>query len=248
MVRNDEQFEWTERHRTLASWALARWIDFPVDADPRPWVFVGSVVLPDGGFRTGEAKISFLKGDVITTVPVPDDVLRLVRAQRHQVSGRPESPPLVISDVLRSDADFSTDRGRVRLPAWGLAGSDINGHIWVLDPEVEAERWRPTEPGPPAPSLTRSPHWSFSSWIETDGRILHFEFTGGAPEHVEYPDASVMESDTALVVVPNAHDIGPPGPRRAKGYKREVVVHLGAQLGARVLVNLDASPVPVIRR
>jgi hypothetical protein len=94
--------------------------------------------------------------------------------------------------------------------------------------------------------LTRSPHWSFSSWLEADGRTLHYEFTGGAPEHVEYPDALVMESDTAVVVVPVAHDIGPPGPRRAKGYKREVVVHLGAKLGARVLVNLDASPVVVV--
>lgn len=135
----------------------------------------------------------------------------------------------------------------MRLPAWGLAGSDINGHIWVLDPEVEAQRWRPTEPGPPAPSLARSPHWSFSSWIEPDGLTLHFEFTGGAPEHVEYADALVMESDTAVVVVPVAHDIGTPGPRQAKGYKRGVV-HLGVDLGPRVLVNLDAGPVPVTRR
>jgi hypothetical protein len=29
---------------------------------------------------------------------------------------------------------------------------------------------------------------------------------------------------------------------------REVVVHLGAKLGARVLINLDASPIPVIER
>lgn len=109
MVSNNEQSEWTEGQRTLASWALARWGDFPITATPRAWVFVGSVVLPDGGFRTGEAKISFLKGDITTTVPVPDEVLRLVRAQRHQVSGRAESPPLVINDVVRSDADFFTD-------------------------------------------------------------------------------------------------------------------------------------------
>jgi hypothetical protein len=75
-------------------------------------------------------------------------------------------------------------------------------------------------------------------------------FTSSSPEGhrstVEYPDALVMESNTAVVVVPISHDIGPPGARRAKGYKREVVVHLGAKLGARVLINLDASPIPVI--
>ena len=145
MVSNDERGEWTERQRTLASWALTRWGDFPITATPRPWVFVGPVVSPDGGFRTGEAKISFLKGDITTTVPVPDEVLRLVRAQRHQVSGRAESPPLVISRVIKSEANFLTDRGRVRLPAWGLTGSDIKGYIWVLDPEIEAQRWKPPE-------------------------------------------------------------------------------------------------------
>jgi hypothetical protein len=248
MVPLDETSDWTERQRTLASWALSRWADFPIDSDPRPWVFVVSVVLPVGGFRTGEAKMSFLKGDAITTVPVREDVLKLVRDQGLQVSGPTVASPLVISGVMKSEADFSTDRGRVRLPAWGLTGPDINDHIWVLDPEVDAQRWRPTEPGPPAPSLARSPHWSFFSWIETDDRTLHYEFTGGAPEHVEYPDALVVESDKAVVVIPISHDIGPPGARRAKGYRREVVVHLAAKLGARVLVNLDASPVPVVER
>jgi hypothetical protein len=65
---------------------------------------------------------------------------------------------------------------------------------------------------------------------------------------VDYTDALVMESDKAVVVIPIAHDIGSPGPRRAKGYKREVVVHLGEELGARVLINLDASPISVIER
>jgi hypothetical protein len=248
MIPLDEKGDWAERQQGLASWALSRWADFPVDANPRLWVFVGSVVFPDGGFRTGDAKLSFLKGDIVTTVPLPDDVLSLIRAGRHQVNGPTESPPLVISGVMKSEADFSTDRGRVRLPAWGLNGSDIKGHIWVLAPEVETQQWKPIEPRPPAPSLTGGGHRSFSSWLETDGLTLHYEFTGGAPEHVEYPDGLVMESDTAAVVIPIVHDIGPPGPRRARGYKSEVVVHLGAKLGARVLMNLDASPIPVIER
>jgi hypothetical protein len=179
MVPLDEQGDWAERQQALASWALSRWSDFPVAAKLRPWVFVGPVVSPDGGFRTGDAKLSFMKGDVITTPSIPDDVLKLLRAERHEVNGPSESPPLVISGVMRSEADFSTDRGRVRLSAWGLTGSGINGRIWVLDPEVEAQRWKPTEPSPPAPSLARGGLWSFSSWHENDGRTLHYEFTGG---------------------------------------------------------------------
>jgi hypothetical protein len=247
MVPLDENEDRAERQRDSASWALARWADFPVAAKPRPWVFVGPVVFSDSGFRTGDAKRSFLKGDIETRIPVPDDVLRLVRDQHHDVDGPTDSLPLIISHVSKSDAEFVTDVGRVRLPAWELAGPDIIGHIWVLDPDIEAQRWRPTEPSPPAPSGAGRSHWSFSSWLEPDGRTLHFEFTGGAPEHVEYPDAPVMESATAVVVVPIPHDIGPPGARRAKGYKREVVVHLGATLGARVLINLDATPIPVVR-
>ncbi|HEY5024974.1 MAG TPA: hypothetical protein VII76_08365 [Acidimicrobiales bacterium] len=92
MVPIDEEGDWTERQRILASWALSRWADFPIDADPRPWVFVEPVVSPDGGFHTGGAKVSFSKGDVITKVPIPDDVLKLVRAERHEVNGPSESP------------------------------------------------------------------------------------------------------------------------------------------------------------
>ena len=235
------------QHRVAASWALERWAGFPVDTDPRPWVFVGSVVRPDGGFRSAGAKHSFMKRDITTTVSIPDSVLGLLIQHRHQVSGSTQSPPLVIDRASLSQADFLTDRGQVRFPAWGLEGDDIIGTIWVLDPEVMVQQWTPPEVDEPAPTVGRGIHRSFTSRLEDDGQTLHFQFTGGAPEHVQYPDAVVIESKQAVAVIPIVVDIGPPGPRRFVGCGREVVVHLGEKLGAHVLVNLDASPVFVVR-
>src|ERR1700688_283445 len=235
-----------EPQQEMASWALERWAEFPVGADPRPWVFTGPVVRPDGGFRTGEAKLSFLRGDVTATFPIPRDVLGLVRQNGAHVGGRTQSLPLVITGASRSEADFLTDRGEVPFPAWGLEADEVNGRIWVIDPRVVARQWKPTEPEQPSPPFSGGLHRSFRSTLEYDGQTLHFEFTGGAPEHVEYPDAVVIESDQAVAVIPIVNDIGPPGPQRARGYRREVVVRLREMLGARVLVNLDASPVVVL--
>jgi hypothetical protein len=238
---------WTtlEDQKAAAHWALGRWSDFPVEARPRPWVLTAGVVRSEGGFRTAEAKRAFLHGAVTATIPVPDAVLRLVRDRRHQFTGPTVPVPLVIDRLSRSEADFLTDRGDVRFPAWGLEGDGITGRIWVLDPDVVAARWKPSEPSPIGPPRHGGYHRSFKSSIEADGRTLHFQFTGGAPHHVEYPDAVVMESDSAVAVIPVDRDIGPPGPRIALGYGREVVVRLGDELGARVVVNLDASPVVV---
>jgi hypothetical protein len=234
-----------EDQKAAADWALGRWADFPVEARPRPWVLTAGVVRSEGGFITGEAKLAFLHGAVTATIPVPDAVLRLVREGRHRVTGPTVPPPLVIDRLSRSEADFLTDRGQVRFPAWGLEGDGIRGRIWVLDPDVVAAQWKPSEPGPVAPPRHGSHHRSFKSWLEADGRTLHFQFTAGSPHHVEYPDTVVMEPDCAVAVIPVDHDIGPPGPRIALGYGREVVVRLRDELGGRVLVNLDASPVVV---
>jgi hypothetical protein len=234
-----------EHQRAAADWALGRWSDFPVEARPRPWVLPAGVVRSEGGFNTGAAKLSFLHGAITATIPVPDAVLRLVRERRDQATGPTVPPPLVIDRLARSEADFLTDRGHVRFPAWGLEGDGIKGRIWVLDPDVVAAQWKPSEPAPIAPPRHGGYHRSFRSSLEADGRTLHFQFTGGAPQHVEYPGAVVMESDCAVAVIPIDHDIGPPGPRIALGHGREVVVRLRHELGARVVVNLDASPVVV---
>jgi hypothetical protein len=233
--------------RAMATWAVERWTDFPVDQDPRPLVFTGPMVLPERGFRTGEAKIAFLRGDVEVQGSVPDGVLDTLRdagsPERHP---GPNVGPLVLTHGERSEKIFSTDRGQRALPAWRFEGEELLGVLWVLDPEVAAMQWKPVEPPQqPAPTDGRL-HRSFRSKIEPDGHTLHFEFTGGPSEWVDYPSSEVIESDHAVAVIPVEHDHGPPGARRAIGYGREVVVQLRSRFGNRVLVNLDARPVSVL--
>jgi hypothetical protein len=236
-----------ERQRAMASWALDRWADFPVDLDPRPLVITGPIVLPEKGFRTGEAKIAFLRGDIEVQGPVPHDVLGALRdagsLERHP---GPEVRPLVLTHGAKSEATFLTDRGPRILPAWRFDGEDLLGMLSVVEPEVVAMGWKPGEPPPqPAPTAAHF-HRSFRSEIEPDDYTLHFEFTGGFPQWVDYPSSEVIESDHAVAVIPVERDHGPPEPRRAIGYRREVVVSLRQRFGNRVLVNLDASPVSVL--
>lgn len=235
------------QQRAMARWAVERWADFPVDEDPRPLVFTGPVVLPERGFRTGEAKIAFLRGKIEVQGPVPDKVLATLcdagSLERHP---GPVVGPLVLTGAKKSEMKFSTDRGPRVLPAWSFEGDELLGVLLVLDPEVVAMQWRPVEPPlQPAPT-PRHFHRSFRSQIEPDDYTLHFEFTGSPPEWVDYPSSEVTESDHAVAVIPVELDHGPPGPRIAIGYRREVVVPLRQRFGNRVLVNLDAKPVSVL--
>jgi hypothetical protein len=235
------------REKAMAKWAVERWADFPVDQDPRPLVFTGPITIPVEGFRTVEAKAAFLRGDVEVQGPVPNSVLAILR--RRGSSGQHSgftSGPLVITDATRSETSFSTDRGPCILPAWLFKGRELLGVLWILDPDVAANRWKPSElSGPPAPTGGRA-HLAVLSRIEPDDYTLHFEFIGGPPEWVDYPKSEVIESDHAVAVIPVGLDHGPPGPHRFVGYRREVVVQLRSQLGNRVLINLDASPIAVL--
>jgi hypothetical protein len=146
-----------EAEREWASWSLEQWSGFPVEAHPRPLVLVGPTARPEGGFHTGAAKLAFLRGDIETTVPVPDEVLLSLRPTRpNQLPLRPDDGPLRVTDAAKVHADFLTDRGRRSLPAWRLRAEGAIGPIWVLAPEVE--RWsRPDPPTRVAP-LPGRPH------------------------------------------------------------------------------------------
>ena len=187
-----------------------------------------------------------MAGNITVTASVPEDVLFLLRQSRAQVTGTAGPRPIVLDRVWRSQADFLTDRGHVAFQAWGLDGDELIGQIWVLDPDIASKQWTPPEPPrDPRPSRIGGIHRSLRSSLEDDRRTLHYQFTGGPPEYEEYPDAVVLETNQAVAVIPIAHDIGPPGPRILLGRGREVVVRLADKLSARVLVNLDASPVEV---
>lgn len=236
------------RDRAWARWALQRWEAFPVDVRPRPLVLTAPPTRFERGFRSGDAKLAFLHADIQATVPLPDGLLEVLRegdpGLRVAPGQRGWKSPLLITRAFSARAEFDTDRGMREFPAWRLSGPEIDGALWVLDPVVAARRWTPPEPAPPTP-FGGLPHRSASAAIESDGLTLRFTFTGAPPAYTDYPGAEVVETRQALVVLPVAHDVGPPGPRAAIGCARTVVARLAGPLGERVVVDLDASPVAV---
>jgi len=246
----------TEDHRLTgdrawARWALRRWESFPVDRQPRPLVLIGPLTRFERGFRSGDAKLAFYYGDIEAAVPLPDGLLEILRGngdgQRAVPGRRCWSNPLLITQASPDNAPFATDRGSRELPAWRLSGPEIDGAFWVLDAMVAATRWEPPGPTPPKP-FDGLPHRAASAVVESDDRTLHFTFTGAPPEYAEYPATEVIETGHALVVLPVARSIGPPGFRAAVGCARTVTARLARPLGERVVVDLDASPVMVVAR
>lgn len=229
-----------------ARWAVERWVEFPVDRLPRPLVLVGQKSFLEGGFRSGEAKQAFINGMFEASVPVPGPVLALLPPRRDQPPSRPPAAaaPLTITGATRSEVGFWTDRGRRALAAWRLEADDVDGAIWVLDPDVASRAWAPREPpATPRPALqTPRGDPGARAVLDSDDQTLTFRFTGALPSYEQYPRAEVIESHQAVAIVPVAKDVGPPGPRRLPGYGHEVVVRLKQPLGARVLVDLHGNP------
>lgn len=237
-----------EQERQWASWALGRWAGFPAGQEPRPLVLVGPAANPEGGFRSGAAKLAFHDGHIEPAVPLPPGLLEVLGAgETRQASPDPrhDRGTLLITSATKAHAVFATDRGRRSLPAWRLTGPELAGPLWVLDPAIAATRWTPPEDGPPPP-FQGAPHRAARATMEDDGRTLRFTFTGGSPAYVEYPTVEIIDSDQAVVLLPVGHDTGPSGPRAAIGYSREVAATLNRPLGHRVLVDLDATPVMVL--
>jgi hypothetical protein len=228
--------DWLTESLDAARWAVERWAGFPVDRVPRPLV-VWHTAYSDGGFRSGEAKEAFLYGRVSAPAAVPEAVLAAIA----EFSGPPPAglEPLVITAAEESSAEFWTDRGKRRVPAWRLESEEANGPLCVL----AAESWSPAPPTwrPPA-----SRHMHFSAVMSADQRTLTVSFVGGPPAHADYPRAEVVESDRAVAVVPVEVDLLPPGTWRAPvGCERVVEARLARPLGAPVLVDLDSSPCEV---
>jgi hypothetical protein len=164
--------------------ALDLWAAFPVNADPRPLVLSGPTVL-EAGFRTNEAKVAYLNGAIRSDVDIPPEVLTALRPQPRM---RRQHPFIRVLAVERSTAEFSTDRGRRSLPAFRVTLEDALEPVFVLDPEVAATAWRP--PGVPEFSVS-------TAVLHADGRSITFAFTGTPRRYEDYPDATVMESETA---------------------------------------------------
>ncbi|MGH3282344.1 MAG: hypothetical protein ACRDNW_24860, partial [Trebonia sp.] len=125
--------------------AVACCAQFPVGVIPRPLVLLGDPFRVEKGFSTGDAKIAFQSGAVEAAAGVPEEAVRPIRPSAVHTGGRPRGP-LLVSAAELSAAEFDTDRGRQRLPAWRLEATDALGPIWVLTAEARARCW--SLPGP----------------------------------------------------------------------------------------------------
>jgi len=239
-----------DQEREWAIWALEQWSTFPVNRDPRPLVLVGPRIRTDQGFSSATAKIAFLTGAIDGDASVPPAVLELLRATDWSGTMSLEPARPVVRNARLSEAEFMTDRGRQMLPAWRLESDGVIGSIWVLDPESVRTEWRlPEPPLRPAP-FPGIPHRAQAASIDPDDRHLDFRFVGRPENLADYRSAEVIESPTAVVVLPTMMYREPFGPHSIVspvGRTRSVSVELGAPLGARVLVDLDARPVVVSR-
>lgn len=74
------------RERARARWALQRWEAFPVDRAPRPLVLTAPAVGFERGFRSGDAKMAFLHGDIQSAVWLP--MVSLTFFARVRMTGR----------------------------------------------------------------------------------------------------------------------------------------------------------------
>jgi hypothetical protein len=233
-----------ERRLRSGQRAVAHWTGFPAAAKPRPLVLLGhSGIRVDAGFATGDAKIAFIHGAIDADAGVPEEPLRLVRSARARAT-RPRRVTLRVTAATLMEAEFATDRGSQRLPAWRLEAVDALGAIWVLAERARALCWSPPEAPEGEPI---GPHLLRSAIVGPDGRELTVEFVGGSESLFRY-EAEPVESAVAVSVVPMERRTGRLPPGRAitlEGHRREVRVTLAKPLGGRVLVNLDGRPVLV---
>lgn len=157
----------------------------------------------EDGFATGDAKMAFIEGRFESRVAVPEGVLDELARQGN--AGRPETRrPLLITAAELAEAEFLTDRGRRRLPAWRLTAMDTLGPIWVLDPGVVD--WKPAaDAGGPAPQL-HAPAQPPSVRVEVgaDDRTLVVDWFGAVPAFERYPKAELVESRRHLRLWPSA--------------------------------------------
>jgi hypothetical protein len=239
--RQEHELRW-------ARWAVECWDRFPVDHQPRPLVLVGARTRNGHGFNSGEAKLAFLQGRITTAVPLPDRVLAALGAYQPALRPSPARvAPIVITAATRSETTFPTDRGPRTIPAWELTADGVNGSIWLADPEPPSP-WQPDPASRPRRPSDGSPHRSISAIIQADQRTLTYSFIGSPSTTVSYAGGTVVESRTAIAIVPAGTFVGRPARfHAAVGQQRKVTVHLEQPLGPRVLVDLDATPVQVLQ-
>jgi hypothetical protein len=236
---------------------VGEWDAFPVDQVPRPIVVAAPGLIEVTGFRSGDAKMAFLSGrvELATRLPQapasvavdlpegrftfpalrPDEAFASVRAQGSPTNGDGSSPaPVRVTTVTLGFAEFSTDRGRLRLPAWLFGGPDLLAPVaW---PAVGKEAfWRYGERNNAATVA-----------LSRDGRRISYSVPGqGCPSlPVMRYRVEVTENATTVVLTTVGEVVSTPGPEEKDTACPAVLskpvpydVDLAAPLGNRVVIS-----------
>jgi hypothetical protein len=224
----------------VANWASeevdARRRTFPVEAVPRPIVFLDERVRIEGGFDDANAKEAWLGGRIGWSTPLPLGVSELLPARGRAHTDR----ELTITDVVATAVEFRCDRGPRVLPAYRLQVTGMYGSCVILSPEVEC--WWPrtaahedSQPGGLAE-------------IEDDEITVHLLAHGGVL--TEFHHAEFQEHDAFVVgrAITSERAVTPGMAVVALGIGRMVVGQLASALNGRVLLNPKGEPVLVTAR
>jgi hypothetical protein len=236
-----------ERDVRWARWAVGCWAGFPVAQRPRPLVFVGPRAWVDGGFHSESAQLGLLHGLIESALPLPGHIVAALGALAPIKTTPPrDAVPIVVTAARKREALFRTDRGPRTIPAWQLEADGLDGSVWVADPEPNPI-WEPQRPPRIPPPFPGSPHRLTGAVLAGDQRTLTVSFVGAPANRKSYCGGQIIESDTALAIVPFAAGIGRLARwQTAVGMQREVTVLLDRPLGRRVLVDLDSTPAEVL--
>jgi hypothetical protein len=254
--------------------ALAVWQGFPIDRRPRPIVPTGPLV-QFSGYTTGEAKQAALTGSYRVAVALPADPVpatvtlpdgptavpligaaaaldRMRAAGDTRAGGRFPPPPLNILGFELGTAQVLTDRGPLTLPVWRVHTADEVGPTVVLA-LADSALYRPS-------GLSSNAYLTDlgikSAVLSDDGRRLTLTVSEPVPqcpaEPVYQSTPKLTESASVVVVSFGVNRTGTVSGSAGAACNemlqlREATypVDLAAPLGARVVVNADAAPVPV---
>jgi hypothetical protein len=208
--------------------ALQLWSKFPAGRLPRPVVPLGSRV-GSGGFATGAAKEAFLSGAIDVAVDVPVGVIAALPRRRSQFPGS----PITVTAANADEADFQTDRGMQRLPAWRLRITGMRTDCVVLDPTIQG--WWPA--GADGERLRNA--GVSDGYLAADDVTLTIGV--GVVCRDDFPTIEFAETETAVLYERTAPDPGLRSPNLGL-MTRQVTVTLPSRLGNRVLIDWRGVP------
>lgn len=144
-----------------------------------------------------------------------------------------EGPEPTGAEASAEPAPFATDRGPQLLPCVRFAVPGSSGPIVRAD-LTQVDVWSP--PGRP-----HDEHWYGDVTADVDPSDplgVVWRFAGSPEAYTDYPEAEVVETDTAVVVVPRPVERPGTDARRSYGQTREVAVQLARPVGGRVLLDV----------